>query len=162
MGFEVAAVTALGLLGGVSAYESSRQQNKAAKRSADSARRSAAVQSTQERAKADQDRQRQLAERRRVQAAVLASAADTGFSTTSSDVDSILTGYRLVTEDAIGTIDDNLRSNLAFVDSQLESSLAIADSRRTNSLFSGFSGVMQGATTGLTLAEGFGSLGEDS
>ena len=151
MGFEELAVGALGGFGLLDGVLSSNKKNKAARRMADSAKASAAVQSQQEIDRAAQESRRQIAEQRRVRAAVLASSAGSGFDVTSQDIDSILTGYRVTTQDATDTIEKNLNAGLALIDSQLQASLASANAQKQDSLFSGFSGAISGVTSGLTL-----------
>jgi hypothetical protein len=151
MGFEEIAASAFGAFGLAEGITSAGKKNKAAKRSAESARRSAEIQTQQQIAQADQDKRRQRSEQRRVQAAVLASSAESGFDATSQDIDSILSGYRITTQDATDTIEKNLDAGLALINSQLDSGLAVADSQKQSSLFSGFSGALGGVTSALTL-----------
>ncbi len=153
MGAEVALIAGATLLGGVASGVSSSQKNKSSRRAAESAKRSAAVRATQIDAQAEQQKKQRIAQARRVLSSVVATSAESGFAVGSGDVDSIITGAGLSTNENLATIEANKLADLAYVQSQADAQVAQANSMNQDVLFGAIQGAIGGVSTGLTLLD---------
>lgn len=151
MGVEVALMAGMALAGGAASYTQAQQRNRAARRSIQSSREAASVQTRQVTAQAGQERENRIRQARLVQARALAAAGESGFSTDSGDVGAILGAIQTDTGTDLSNLATNRNNSLDYIQSQLEARIAEARGQQSNLLMSGFTGALGGLSTGLSL-----------
>lgn len=156
----IAALTLTAAAGGVTNYVQAREQAKSARKASASAREAAATQKRQLGDQASVEREKQIRQARAIQARALVSAAESGFSIQSGDVDALLAAIDSDAALNLDIIDQNLASNQALVDSRAQASIAEYESRTTSPLLSAFQGTLGGATTGFALIAGANALSD--
>jgi hypothetical protein len=148
----------LSALGIFSSSDQARKQNKAAGRSAASARAAAEVEQRQLNQRAAVERQNRIREAQRTRGAILAAAGETGFDTQSGDFLSLVDNNQTLTEEDLRTLGLNLIGSLDRSNSELDSRLASIGGSRSNTVTSGLLGGAQGLSTGLSIGGGLSSL----
>lgn len=162
MGVEaaIAALAVSSAIGGATSYMQAQQRNRAARRSIQSARESASVQSTQVTNQANQERARRIEQARIVRARALAAAGETGFAVDSGDVGAILGAIGYDTTADLGAINQNRSNSLDYIQSVLSGRIAEARGSQSSLLLSGFTGALGGFSTGLQLFNAGASLND--
>lgn len=160
-GLEIAALAiaaSSAAAGGYATYSAAEAQNTAARRSAIAANKAATVRQAQldDAAELEQQKRKNEAEQIRGRLRVSGAAADVGLGGSYAAL-----AEQANVDEAINlqTIQKNRANQGALVQSGLEADLLTLQSHMTNPILQGFTGSLQGAQTGLSIAGAVNSFG---
>lgn len=138
------------IFSGLTSASAARQQNRAIRRSQESAARAARVQTTQVTQQNEVERLRRLREAAQLRGRLRVAAGGSGFTTSGSFArieQQIDTDLNL----NLGILENNLSNDVNAIESGLAVQTATLQAGVQNSLVSAFTGLLGGAATGLSI-----------
>ncbi len=148
----------LGAAGAGTSYIKAQEQNKAARKSANSTRQASIVQTKQLADQASLDREKSLRQARATRARALTIASASGFEIGSSDIDSLLAAITGDANTNLDIIETNRQNNTALVQSRRDAELASISSRTSSPFLDAFSGLFGGAQIGFGIGSGINQI----
>ena len=158
-GFGTALAIGSAAFGAASSVAQARSQNEAIRRSAQSRRRSADIQSEQLENRARQQQQQLSDEADRIRGRIRVASAERGIGT-GGTTEALARQTAINEAENIDTVQANLRRQQQRVQSGLRADLTQLEANLQSPLLGGLSGGLQGAQTGLAIGEGIQSFQE--